>query len=118
MVLSTAHAHGVLFQRAVARVGLAGVQDGRVSFGDRVHKGAGERGDARELLQKVERGPLRGQHPPSWPSHLGHQIAWLNPRPIPNVRSEAQVGIHPREDRLCHRQASNDARALGDDAPV
>ena len=115
MVLPAAHPHGVLLQGAVARVGLARIQDGGRSAGDGVHEGAGERGDAGEVLQEVERRTFCGQHPPAGAAHLGYQVTRHDLGPVADAGGEADARLDAREDCLSDWQPGDDASGLSDD---
>ena len=62
MVRAAAAADGVLLELAQARRRLAGVEDRRAGAVDRVDVAAGERGDAAEAAEQVEREPLAREH--------------------------------------------------------
>ena len=61
MVRDAARGGGHLFQAAQAGRGLAGIEHLAAGACDRVAVPAGERGDAAQPLQKIERSTLRGQ---------------------------------------------------------
>ncbi len=61
VVLRAAHARGVFLEEAQAGDGLARVEQDRAGAGDAVDIGARQRGDAREMLDGVERRTLGGE---------------------------------------------------------
>ena len=74
MVRRAAGADGVLLERAQRRRRLARVEDGDAAAGG-VDEPARARGDAREPLQKVERGPFADEQRPRGADHLGDLLA-------------------------------------------
>ena len=110
MVAAAAGAHRVLLERAQRRRRLA-----RVEHGDPVRGGVDEtprqRGDARQALQEVERGPLRRQHQRRRAADLGGDVARLAPIAVTIPERDVHRGIELTE-RLCrHVEAGEHARA-------
>ena len=79
---------------------LAGVEDPRPGPGDRLDEARGQGGDAREVAEQVERGPLRRQQPRRRAGGEGdvgrHRLAPAGPR-RPGCRpSRPRTGASPR----------------------
>ena len=62
VVLRSAHPRRIFLEQAQARDGLARVEQRCAGAGDRVDIAAGQRGDAREMLESVERRAFGGEH--------------------------------------------------------
>ena len=62
VVLRAAHPGRIFLEHAQAGDGLAGVEQDRAGAGDRVDIAPGQRGDAGEMLDGVERRALGGEH--------------------------------------------------------
>ena len=71
MVDPAAAADGVLLEGPQAGRGLARVEDRDAGAGDRVDEATGERGDAGQAAEEVERGSLAGEDRPRGALDLG-----------------------------------------------
>ena len=114
MVGAAAAAHGVLLEDAQRRRGLAGIEDGDAARG-RVDEARGQRGDARQPLQEVQRDPLGGEQGPGPSGHFGHRLAGFAARAVAPAHGEHRVGVELPECRLGDPDAGDDQRRLGDD---
>ena len=130
MIRSATGAHGVLLERSPARCRLAGVEDvGRCPL-DRLDETAGQRRDAREMLQIVQRRTLRRQHAAGMTADVHHDVTSLHVRAVvrldanrdgavelsKRLDSQWHAGDHAvasRHDRAAHMTAADDGRQRG-----
>ncbi len=100
VVDAAAGAHRCLLQRTQAGGGLAGVADARPGAVDGVDPGPGERRDAGQVAQQVERRALRGQQQPHRAGDLEHRLPCSGPLAVvPDAGDLEPVAEHDVEHR-------------------
>jgi hypothetical protein len=111
VVLASARAHGLLLELAEPGRGLAGVEDARAGALDRAHVPGGERRDAREPAQEVQRHTLGREDRRGRPGDLSDGTL-LTPLSLRAMRDEDELGIHVLKDTLRDAHARDHARLL------
>ncbi len=111
VVDAAAAPHGVLLERAQPGRRLAGVADARAGAVDRVDPGGGERRDAGQVAQQVERGALGGEQRPHGTVGLEHRLPAHGPLAVGGQRAQLHPGHDDVEDR--HRDADTGERPVG-----
>ena len=98
MVLRAAHPRRIFFEHAQAGNGLARVEQDRAGAGDRVDIVAGERGDSRQMLERVQRRPLGGEHGAGVAVEPHQRPRRLRPRRRPSTSSSiSTVAVERRK---------------------
>jgi hypothetical protein len=115
MVGPAALAHGVFLQQAPAGRGLARVENLDGQPRDCLDVAAGERGDAAEPLQKVQRGAFGSQQRAQGAMQAGQRLPRLHGSAIGQRRGERQAGVHRRANQRDHGQAREDPGHAGDE---
>ena len=115
VVVSPAVPHGLPFDRAQPRRGLAGVHDPRPRVGDGGDVPARERGDARHALHEVESDPLGGQHRPRGAGHHREHFAGDELDAVGDTDVDVDRRIGQRERRPEHGGSAEDADLTGDE---
>ena len=118
VVLPPAHAHGILFQEAIAGRCLARVQDRRRRRGYRIDEAARQRGNARQPLQEVQRRALGCQQAPRRAARLSDNFAHDDFLTVRHPRCELDGRVDTLQDRLDQRQASDYPIGLDHEAAV
>jgi hypothetical protein len=108
---AAAHPHRLLLECPQARRRLARVEDAHAGAGHRVHVARGERGDARQPAEEVQRHPLRREDRAGATGQLGEQPP-VAPLALLSVRVPAQLRVDPLEHPLRHSQACRHAGRL------
>jgi hypothetical protein len=113
MVGAAAHAHGVFFQRAKARSGLARIDDLHRKIFNRVHVTAGHRRRAGKALEKIQSRPLAHEQRPDRPLGLRHHGAARHRIAVLRQASDFDAGVQIRKNPFDQDQAGDHAVALG-----
>ena len=110
VIRSAAHPGRVFLEMAQPRQRLARVEQRAGGIVHRPYIFAGHRGDSREMLDRVERGALGGQHG----ARIARQPHQLGPRrhlrPLLDQRIDLHLGIERTKERRGHRQARDHDR--------
>ena len=109
VVLRPAHPGGVLFEVTQARDGLAGIEQGGMA-GHRVDIAAGHGGDAREVLDGVERRTFGSEHGPGIAAQPHQVAAGGNLRPLLGQNLDLHRRVERAEERGGDRQPGHDDR--------
>src|SRR5438309_399662 len=113
---SATRAHGSALQESEPRYRLARVEKDRVRIRrERVDVAAGERRNAREALQEVERGALRGEDRAEWAGDSRREHPRLEAGPVRHEREVFARRPHHLEDARGRAGAAENTGALGDD---
>ncbi len=102
-----AHARRIFFEHPKPRNGLARVEQGRAGAGNGIDIGGGERGDARQMLDGVERRALGRQHRPRRTGQPHQRRASRHARAVARQQLDADIGIKRAEKRRRHIQPGN-----------
>lgn len=116
MVVATAMADSPFFQIAEQRRGLAGVQHAERTPGEKIDKTPGERGDAAQVLQKIQSHPFGAQNPAQASPDHGHEVGHLDPGSVQYRQIDFGGRIEELEGPFEKVQARHHAGRLGDDA--
>ena len=105
MVRAAAHPHRVFFEHAQPGQGFARVEQCAVRIVHRLHVAAHQRGNAGEVLHRIERGALRGQQGAGIALDP-HQVgARRDLRAVLDQLLDRAVGVERAEERRCDRQS-------------
>ncbi len=118
MVARTPHAHRVFFQRAQPWGRLARVHHRRTGAGDSCYACGGQRRNATEPAEEVERRPLARQQGACVAHHRRHLRARLHPRALHDSCREAHLRIEQAKSQFRQGQPGDDACRARDDAPA
>ncbi len=110
MVLRAAHPRRIFLQQPQARQRLAGIEQDRAGAGDGVDIAARQRGDTGQMLHRVERGPLGGQHRASLAAEAQQIGAGINPVTILRQPLDLDLRIERAEEGFGDRQAGDNDR--------
>ena len=106
MQAASTTADGVLLDRPKSRRGLPRVDDHGVGARDRVHVPGGRRGDARSATEKIQQGPLDGQHRRERSANLHDPHSGFDPIAVDRERLGLQRSGGARGDSANDRQAA------------
>ena len=115
MVAAAAQAHRVFLQDPPARGGFPGVHQGGGGAGDLGHHGAGEGGDAREALEKIEGHPLAGEDRGHGAGEAGQDRAFRHLLAVVHCRRKNYFRIQLTKNPGRHGQARHHQGGLGPD---
>ena len=116
MTLPSPRPDRLLLQRAQAGERLAGVEDHGARPAGALREGAGQRGDAGEVAEQVQRSPLRGEDGARPALDRQDGCPGRKPRAGTRVEPAPQRGVERGEGQRGYPDAGGDARRLGHDA--
>ena len=110
VVVRAAHASRIFLERAKAGDGLARVEQRRAGAGDRVDIAPGQGRDSRQMLERVERRALGGEHRPRQPLQLQDRAARADRVAVVRELIDLHVGIERAEEGGGDVEAGDDDR--------
>ena len=109
VIEAAAAAHGIFLERAQARRGLAGAADAQLRAGGMAHIIGGERGDAGQPADEIQRGALAGQHRARRARNRQHVHAGGDGRAVAIMRLDVDIRRQLLKRRNRQRQSGDHA---------
>jgi hypothetical protein len=113
VIVRTAYPRSVFSQRAQAGDRFARVEDNRSGAVDCIDVAACERGDSREVLERVERRAFGGEHGPGISGETHHYAPRFNPVAVAYEHLDLDGWIELPKEGFCDFQSRNDDRLAG-----